>query len=249
MKKNIVKMTSKLGAEFDSEVVIGKEKYLIQTESGGAKKPLIITRVYMNGQILLTRKTDYGDIVDEPDSKQKVRELMQRQHQLVTETLKAEKLKKTKTTSDYLGEVKDLLRSKNKKRALRVLSDALQEYPTDPFLLSYYGCLEAVANKNYKVGIDICHEAIEGLKKRVPFGEEFFYPVFYLNLGRACLAAGKKEEAVNAFQRGLETDGENKDLLWEVRKLGLRRKPVVPFLRRSNPINRYIGQLVHSLKK
>ncbi|HWR57652.1 MAG TPA: tetratricopeptide repeat protein, partial [Thermodesulfovibrionales bacterium] len=214
-----------------------------------AKKPVIITRVYLNGQILLTKRTDYSKIVDTPGFEQKVLELMRKQHELAADTIRTERLRKTRSTSDYLSEAKDLLKAKNNKKALRVLKEALEHYPDDPFLLSYYGCLEAVASKNYDSGIDACHRAIEDLKKRVPFGEEFFYPVFFLNLGRAYLAAGKRAEAVNAFKRGLETDGENRDLLWEVRKLGIRRKPPVPFLRRSNPINRYIGQLLHTLKK
>ncbi len=249
MKKNIIRITSRLGTEFDSEVVIGKETYLVQTENSGAKKPLIITRVYLKGQIVLSRKTDYGDITDVLGSQDKLRELMRKQHKLVTEMIKAEKLKKTKSISDYLEDVKDLLRIKNNKKALRVLNEALEKHPDDPFLLSYYGCLQAVTNKDYDTGIDVCHTAIDSLKKRVPFGEEFFYPVFYLNLGRAYLASGNKAEAVNAFNLGLEAGGENKDLLWEIRKLGLRRTPAVPFLRRSNPINKYIGQLLHSLKK
>ncbi len=249
MKKNVIRMTSRLGGEFDSEVAIGKDMYLVQTEDGGARKPLITTRVYLKGQIVMSRKTDYGDILTVVGSKDKVHELMRKQHKLVTEMIKAEKLKKTKSTSDYLEDVKDLLRSKNNKKALRVLDEALEKYPDDPFLLSYYGCLQAVTKKDYNTGIDLCHAAIDSLKKRVPFGEEFFYPVFYLNLGRAYLASGNKAEAVNAFNMGLEADGEDKDLLWEIRKLGLRREPAVPFLRRSNPINKYIGQLLHSLKK
>jgi tetratricopeptide (TPR) repeat protein len=247
--KKIIKMISKLGGEFDSEVLIGKKRYLVQTESGGEKRPLLITRAYLNGQIILTRKTDLGEIVDAPDVDQKVRELMQKQHELAIKLVGEEAAKKTKSTSDYMGEVKEFLKKKNKKSALRVLHEAIELYPDDPFLLSYYGCLEAVANKNYKSGIDTCHRAIESLKRRVPFGEEFFFPVFYLNLGRAYLAAGKKKEAVESFSRGLSADKENSDLLWEIKKLGVRRKPVVPFLKRSNPINKYIGQLLHSSGK
>ena len=249
MKKNIIRMTSKFGSEFDSEVLVGKKRYLVQTESGGEKRPLIITRVYLNGQIMHTRKTDFGSIVDAPDVEQRVRELMQNQHDLSIKMLSEEGAKEARSTSDYMSEVKELLKSKNNKSALRVLNEAIERHPDDPFLLSYYGCLEAVANKNYKAGIETCHRAIESLKKKVPFGEEFFFPVFYLNLGRAYLAAGKKREAVEAFSRGLRADRENSDLLWEIRKLGVRRKPAVPFLRRSNPINRYIGQLLHSIKK
>jgi tetratricopeptide (TPR) repeat protein len=249
MKKNVIKMTSKFGSEFDSEILIGEKRYLVQTESGGEKRPLIITRAYLNGQIMLTRKTDFGGIVDAPDVEKRVRELMQKQHDLAIRTLGEENIREKRSTSDYMGEVKELLRKKNKKSAIRVLHEAIDHYPDDPFLLSYYGCLEAVANKNYKSGIDTCHRAIESLKRKVPFGEEFLFPVFFLNLGRAYLAAGKKKEAVESFSRGLSADSENSDLLWEIKQLGVRRKPAVPFLKRSNPINKYIGQMLHSVKK
>ena len=249
MKKNTIKITSKHGTEFDSEVILGQEKYLVQTEWGGAQKPHITTLVYLKGQVLFTRKTDCGDIMNSPDMPSEVRERMVGQHQSAIATLKAEKSAKTKTTSDYLDEAKNFLKTKNKRAALRVLNEALEHYPDDPFILSYYGCLEAVANKNYTHGIETCHMALETQKRGVPFGQEFFYPVFYLNLGRAYLAAGKKEEALGAFNKGIKLDGENKDLIWELKKLGMRKKPVVPFLNRSNPINKYIGMLLHSSKK
>lgn len=249
MKEKPIKIKTNLGAEFDSEVVAGSEKYLVQTELEGARKPHFITRIYLKGKILLTRKTDFSDLIDTKDMEKRVRELMQKQHQLIVSMLKAGKFKETKTTSDYLGEVKELLRVKNKRKALRVLDDALEHYPDDPFLLSYYGCLDAIANKNYKDGIETCLTAIGNLKEKVAFGEEFFYPVFYLNLGRAYLAAGKKKEAIDAFNKGIKMDAENKDLLWEIRKLGIRRTPPVPFLKRSNPINKYIGRMLHSMNK
>lgn len=247
--KKTIRMTSKIGTEFDSEVTVGKEKYLVQTEDSGEKRPLVITRIYLNGQILLTRKTDYNDILEDPDREGKVKDLMRKQHRQAVNMIRAGKVRETKTTAAYLEEVKDLLKGKNKRSALRLLSEALEQYPDDPFILSYYGCLEAVANKNYREGIDTCLLAIETLKKKLPFGEDFFFPVFYLNLGRAYLAAGRKQEAMEAFNKGLATDRQDRDLLWEVRKLGVRRKPVVPFLRRSNPINRYIGMMLHSMKK
>jgi tetratricopeptide (TPR) repeat protein len=249
MKKDSIKITSKHGTEFDSEVTLGREKYHVQTEWGGAQKPHITTRAYLKGQVLFTRKTDCADIINSPDMSAAVRERMVEQHQSAMATLKAERSTKTKTTSDYLDEAKNFLKTKNKRAALRVLNEALEHYPDDPFILSYYGCLEAVANKNYTHGIETCLMALENLKMRVPFGQEFFYPVFYLNLGRAYLAAGRKEEAVGAFNKGIHIDGENKDLIWEIKKLGTRKKPAVPFLKRSNPINKYIGMLLHSSRE
>ncbi|MCL5021885.1 MAG: hypothetical protein M1497_00675 [Nitrospirae bacterium] len=244
-----IRITSKLGSEFSTEVASGKEKYFVQTEDCGTKKHIVVSRVYLEGQILLTRKTDYADMADAPDRDAKVYELMRKQHQLAVNIVKGGTFKETKTTAEYLEEVKSLLKNQSKRRALRLLGDGLEQYPDDPFLLSYYGCLDAVANKNYRDGIDTCLVAIENLKKKVPFGEEFFFPVFYLNLGRAYLAAGKRKEAFKAFSSGLEMDGGNRDLLWEMRKLGLRKVLPVPFLKRSNPINKYIGMMLHALKK
>ncbi len=83
----------------------------------------------------------------------------------------------------------------------------------------------------------------------MPFGSGFFFPVFYLNLGRAYLKGNRKAEAVEAFQEGLKNDPENHDLLWELRKLGKRKSPPIPFLRRSNPVNKYIGLLVSKVAK
>ena len=91
--------------------------------------------------------------------------------------------------------------------------------------------------------------AISGLKDTMPYGSEFFYPAFYLNLGRAYLKAGDKEGAIEAFREGLENDPDNHDLLWEFRKLGIRKSPPIPFLRRSNPVNKYIGLLVSKVTK
>lgn len=36
--------------------------------------------------------------------------------------------------------------------------------------------------------------------------------------------------------------------LWEMKKIGARRKPPIPYLKRTNPINKYIGILLHKLK-
>jgi hypothetical protein len=80
-------------------------------------------------------------------------------------------------------------------------------------------------------------------------GRDFFNPVLYLNLGRAYLAAGNKEDAFEAFRMGLIFGNENEDLLCEIREIGMRRKPIVPFLQRSNPLNKYIGKVLHSLYK
>ncbi len=123
------------------------------------------------------------------------------------------------------------------------------QFPEDPLILSYYGCLQAIVDKKYRSGVDTCKKAITLLKKAETFGEELLYPVFYLNLGRAYVAAGKKKDAIESFNKGLEYDNSNRELLKELRSLGMRKKPLVPFLDRSNPINKYIGMILHMKEK
>jgi tetratricopeptide (TPR) repeat protein len=153
------------------------------------------------------------------------------------------------TPADYLRLVKAHLRNGKQKDAFRVLQQGSVMYPDDPVILSYYGCLQALVDKKHRSGVDTCKKAIILLKKKRSSGEEVLYPIFYLNLGRAYIAAGKKKDAIDAFEKGLQYDYGNSDLKKELRGLGTRKKPLVPFLDRSNPINKYIGILLHSPKK
>ena len=248
-KKDTVKITSSLRTDFNTDIVIGEEKYFVQTENIKDKSPFIIIRIFLRGKILSTRKVDYSDIMDLPNRESRVQELMQKQHQLAISMLKAEKSKKVRTPSDYIEEVKTLMRKMNKEKAVSLLRDAIEQYPDNSVLLSYYGCLEAIVNKNYEYGINTCQKAIETLKERMPLGEEFFSPIFYLNLGRAYLAAGKKKNAYDTFQKGIKIDAENNDLRDELKRLGMRRERAVSFLKRSHPVNRYIGMLLHKYSK
>ncbi len=150
---------------------------------------------------------------------------------------------------DYLRAVKAHLRNGRQKDAFRILQQGSLHFPGDPVILSYYGCMLAIVDKKYRSGVDACRKAITLLKKAETFGEELLYPVFYLNLGRAYVAAGKKKDAFETFNKGLEYDNSNRDLLNELRSLGMRKKPPVPFLDRSNPINKYIGMILHMKEK
>jgi tetratricopeptide (TPR) repeat protein len=164
--------------------------------------------------------------------------------------LKAEKPRERKMVSVYLKEVKNLIRGDNLEGALRTLDNALTEHPFNALLLSYYGYLDAIVNKNYKRGMDLCKTAIEIFKEESREEEslrhEGFQAVLYLHLGKAYLSGGIKQSAVKAFKQGLAADPRDPYLLSEVRRIGIRRKPIFSFLKRSNPINKYIGMLIHN---
>lgn len=146
--------------------------------------------------------------------------------------------------SEYLRAVRAHLRSGKHKDAYSLLLQASVRYPEDPLILSYYGCLQALVDKKYRSGVETCKRAILLLKKQGSFSEEVLYPVFYLNLGRAYVAAGKKKDAIDAYKKGLRYDNGNSDLKKELQGLGVRKQPPVPFLDRSNPINKYIGMIL-----
>ena len=145
---------------------------------------------------------------------------------------------------DYLRAVKASLQKGNQKEAFGLLQDAALQYPDDPFILSYYGCLQALVDRKYRAGVEKCKQALSMIQQESSFGEEMLYPGFYLNLGRAYVAAGKKDDALDAFKKGLKYNSGHRDILNELRALGKRQKAVVPFLDRSNPINKYIGLIL-----
>jgi len=241
------KITPDPQKELTTRVVIGAKRYLVLTEDYGFEKNLIITQVYLGGKIISTKKTDYKNILSAPEPVTRIIELMRDQHENAITVLRAEEMKGTNLT-DYLDEMRKLLQRRNHKGACTLLTIALDHFPGDPFLFSYYGYLEAILNKNYKQGIDTCLKALKELKGNIPEGLELFYPVLYLNLGKTYLAAGYKKAALDVFYKGLAYDHENKDLLREIKKLGARKKPVVGFLPRTHPVNKYLGKLRHKLK-
>ena len=105
--------------------------------------------------------------------------------------------------------------------------------PKDASGLSYFGLCLALVQKQYKNGIDLYKRAID---------LEFYNGDHYANLARVYLAQGNRKKAVDTAEQGLKLVPEHDELL-EVRKeLGVRARPPVPFLDRSNPANVSLGQ-------
>jgi tetratricopeptide (TPR) repeat protein len=247
--KTKITVTSNISHEFSSNITIDNVTYHVQTEDMGPKSGKIITNIYLKGAIVSSKKSDYSHLTRLRDMDAKVKALMEKHHRMVIDAFVAEQSKKQKPKSEYFSEVQQLLRRGSGTQALETLGDALAKYPGDPFLLSYYGCLIAIVENNPREGIRICEEAIGALNTAMPFGTEFFYPIFYLNLGRAYLKGKRKADAIKSFQQGLKHDPDNKDIKGELQKLGSRRRLPVPFLGRSNPINKYIGRLLYNPSK
>jgi tetratricopeptide (TPR) repeat protein len=132
-------------------------------------------------------------------------------------------------------------------RALTVFLDVYGgEDPPHPMLssktasgLSYFGLCLALVEKRIKPAIDLCKRAIE---------LQFYNVDHYANLARVYAAAGNRKKAIETLDQGSKTHPDDESLLAVRRELGIRSRPPVPFLERSNPINVTLGQARHAKK-
>ena len=132
---------------------------------------------------------------------------------------------------------------------LRALTTFLEIYGTDdmPPLtnpkaangLSYFGLCLALVQKKFKTAVDLCKRAID---------LEFYNGDHYANLARVYVAAGNRKKAIETAEAGLKILPEHEELIKVRRELGVRARPPVPFLDRSNPINVSLGQSRHAKK-
>ena len=147
---------------------------------------------------------------------------------------------------EYLKAARVHLRIGRHKEAYRILLQASTIYPNQPVILSYCGWLQAVVDKKYKSGLATCRRALVLFKTSDPELAGRIYPTIYLNLGRTFLATGRKKDAVENFQKGLKYDRSNAELKKEMQLLGMRKKPPIAFLSRSNLLNLIIGKMFHA---
>ena len=73
---------------FNHNIVYKGKIYHIQTEDSGPKRPVIITHLFLGGNIISTKKTDYSEIVNEEGIEDIIRELMEEQHSDMLRDLK-----------------------------------------------------------------------------------------------------------------------------------------------------------------
>lgn len=133
-----------------------------------------------------------------------------------------------------------LIREHNTLDALFYL-DKVIDLTDAPEVLSSYALCTALERGKVKDGIDMCIKAID----RDPEN-----PFHYLNLGKIYLKDNKKILAIDVFRKGMKHDPANEFSLQIVEMLnilGIRRRPVVPFMDRDNIINKYLGLILSRL--
>ena len=99
---------------------------------------------------------------------------------------------------------------------------------------SYYGLCLGLAKKRHDLAIKLCQKAIQ---------LEQYNPDLHWNLGRVLYDAGRRREAYRVFVRGVKQQPGHRGLVGDIRRMGLRKKAVLPFLSRKNPLNVTLGRM------
>ncbi|HSS76138.1 MAG TPA: hypothetical protein VLV54_05270 [Thermoanaerobaculia bacterium] len=104
---------------------------------------------------------------------------------------------------------------------------------------SYLGYGIALREKRVREGLQLCRHSVK---------VEFYQADNYLNLARTCMLAHQRSGAVRAVLDGLKIDPHHSGLLAVRRELGIRGRPILPFLDRTNFLNQLLGRLRHALR-
>ena len=59
----------------------------VQTEDNGQRRPQVITHVFLDGVVVTSVKSDYSDRVEAPGLSDRIRQLMERQHEAMLQRL------------------------------------------------------------------------------------------------------------------------------------------------------------------
>ena len=144
-------------------------------------------------------------------------------------------------TGPGVTEFKECLRhlhDGNRPVALLHARRALDREPRNPFYLSYMGMLVAMTEKRFAYGESLCREAL---------AIKWNHPQLYLNLARVFHEAGRDRDAAKALQKGFISTGHDVRISRALKKVGGRREPVLPFIHRTNSLNRMLGLMRHLL--
>lgn len=105
---------------------------------------------------------------------------------------------------------------------------------------SFLGQAIARCEGRKRDGIDLCRHAV---------AQEPYRPENHQNLAVVLLMVGNRRAAVRALRDGLLLDPDHAGLKALEKKMGVRRRPVLPFLPRSNPLNVNFGRLRHARER
>ncbi len=127
---------------------------------------------------------------------------------------------------------KKQLKHRDHDGAAKTFEKCFRENKRNAECMSYFGLLSALRWGKVGLGIDLCTQAIK---------TNTLNPEFYLNLGKVYVVAKNKKAATTVFRKGLATSPSNKNLQAMLYTIGARKRPLIPILKWSNPLNRNLA--------
>ncbi|HUJ28155.1 MAG TPA: hypothetical protein VLW85_19170 [Myxococcales bacterium] len=118
--------------------------------------------------------------------------------------------------------------------AHEIFQQAWRRNLNDPRVLSNYGLTLVLVEGDRQRGIRFCEEA---LRRGLQTTETL------VNLARALVVTRNKEQAVRALRKAMELAPDDPRVGLEFAALGLRRRPVIPWLPRGFFLNKWLGKL------
>jgi Flp pilus assembly protein TadD len=117
-----------------------------------------------------------------------------------------------------------------------LLDSRAQKTSGQPRYRSYYGLCLSTTKGKMKEALKLCRKACE---------DEFYNWEVWFNLGRVEREAGNCVKAHKALVRALRLQPRNQEIRKELEELGMRRPPMISFLGRDHPLNRFLGRLTY----
>jgi uncharacterized protein HemY len=122
----------------------------------------------------------------------------------------------------------------------RIAEEEERQDPLPALVYSYLGYGIALRQQRVQEGLRLCQHAVK---------LEFYQAESYLNLARTQLLARQRRAAVRTLGAGLRVDPEHPQLVALQHEIGLRRRPVLPFLQRGNRLNQLLGRIRHAFRQ
>jgi len=114
------------------------------------------------------------------------------------------------------------------------LAKKVEKITPPPKYLSYYGLCLAMVSTKTQTALELCESAVT---------VEFYNPDLFHNLARVHLRMGRRDRAYPALLRGLQLHPAHRGIRGDLRAMGMRKRPFLPFLSRGNPVNRFFGMI------
>lgn len=140
------------------------------------------------------------------------------------------------STPQILLEAMNLVDHGETTRAMRLLKQVPAEKKS-PVARSYEAYCLASEIQLFKEALAICRQAVR---------QDPDNPLIYLNIARIFLTRNEERKALQALRRGIQLHP-HPLLLRKMDALAPRRRPLFPFLSRTNPLNKYPGILLARL--